>query len=367
MRTYRGLRQRVAQLSGNAPVRAMAWLLLPAILGLLLEAVFAQGPGTHSARPFKVAFIADTGYDPQDTPALDTGFEQVLALVKAEAPDLLAIGGDFSYEKQTNIAGRYFATLDRLLGAEFPVLGADGNHDDWSHYQPFFQARLERMGLSRTLITGDEYGLRFGGIQWAVLGERGHAAFIRTQFAGADDAWRVCLWHKNMRDMQTGDKGDDMDWATYRACQEAGAFIVTGHEHAYARTLTLTDVGHRAAGHGATGTPERLEVGPGRTFVVVSGLGGRSKRDYECALHDHDTWWATVYTRNYYLKAGTPVAKSCEKDAKGSEAVVPGYTYGALFITFSAGGDPHQAEGYFKTITGDIVDTFSMVKSPPLR
>lgn len=76
---------------------------------------------------------------------------------------------------------------------------------------------------------------------------------------------------------------------------------------------------------------------------------------------------ATVYTRNYHLKTGTPVAKSCAKDAKGHEAVVKGYTYGALFITFNAGGDPHQAEGYFKTITGDIIDTFSMVKSQPLR
>jgi calcineurin-like phosphoesterase family protein len=314
-----------------------------------------------------VAFTADTGYDPRDTPALDTGFEQVLALVKAEAADLLAIAGDFGYEKKTNVAGRYFATLDRLLGAEFPVLGADGNHDDWTHYQPFFQARLERMGLPRTCITGDEYGLRVGGVRWAVLGERGHDAFVRAQFAGEDDAWRVCMWHMNMHDMQTGNKQDEMDWATYRACQEAGAIIVTGHEHAYARTLTLTDVGHRAAGHGATGAPDRLEIGPGRTVVVVSGLGGRSLRNYECTAHDQDTWWATVYTSNYYLKAGAPVAKSCAQDATGYQAIVKGYTYGALFITFNAGGDPHTAEGYFKTITGDIIDTFSLVKSQLLR
>jgi len=92
-----------------------------------------------------------------------------------------------------------------------------------------------------------------------------------------------------------------MDWASYRACQEAGAMIATGNEHVYARTVTLTDLGNGGAGHGATGAPDRVAVGPGRTFVVVSGLGGRSKRDYECAAHDDDTWWATVYTRNYYL------------------------------------------------------------------
>jgi hypothetical protein len=40
-------------------------------------------------------------------------------------------------------------------------------------------------------------------------------------------------------------------------------------------------------------------------------------------------------------------------------------TYGALFITFHAGGDPRKAEAYFKTINGDIIDTFSIVKDGP--
>lgn len=326
---------------------------------MLLVVVWAARPGHPGAPPFKVAFIGDTGYDPHDTPALDSGFEQVLALVRSEAAQLLAIAGDFSYQAKTAAARVYFSTINRLLGEHFPVLGADGNNDDWSQYQPFFQQRLERMGLNRTLIGGDEYGLRFGGVQWVILGERGNAAFVRTQFVSVDDAWRVCMWHKNMHDMQTGSKRDEMDWATYRACQEAGAIIATGHEHAYARTLTLTDLGNRAAGHGATGTPDRLEIGPGRTFVFVSGLGGKSLRKYHCAKHDDNTWWATVYTRNYYLKAGTTVAKSC---AIGSR-VVKGYTYGALFITFNAGGDPNTAEAYFKTINGETIETFSIIRA----
>jgi predicted phosphodiesterase len=333
------------------------------LLTMVMLLVVSSGalPGHPGAQPFKVAFIGDTGYDPRDTPALDSGFEKVLDLVRSEAAQLLAIAGDFSYRTKTAAVRVYFGNIDRLLGERFPVLGADGNNDDWSQYQPFFQARLGGMGLNRTLISGDEYGLRFGGVQWVILGERGNASFVRTQFASADDAWRVCMWHKNMHDMQTGGKRDEMDWATYRACQEAGAIIATGHEHAYARTLTLTDLGNRAAGHGATGSPDRLEIGPGQTFVFVSGLGGHSLRDYECAKHDDDTWWATVYTSNYYLKAGTTVAKSC---AKGS-TVVQRYTYGALFITFNAGGDPNTAEAYFKTIDGETIDTFAIVKNQP--
>jgi hypothetical protein len=366
MRRQQALRDRITPTSGDELAMATIWLILLATMGLLLGGASAQAPVRPQAHPFTVAFIGDTGYDPQDTPALDTGFEKVLALVKSEAAHLLAIAGDFSYQTRPEAARVYFATIDRLLGADFPVLGADGNHDDWSQYQPFFQARLERMGLPRTLIAGDEYGLHVGGIQWAVLGERGNAPFVRTQFAGDDDAWRVCMWHKNMHDMQPGGKRDEMDWATYRACQDAGAIIATGHEHSYARTLTLTDLGTGAAGHGATGTPDRLEVGPGRTFVFVSGLGGKSLRGYHCDKHDDDTWWATVYTSNYYLKAGATVAKRCAKGSAKHAAVVKGYTYGALFITFNAGGDPHQAEGYFKTITGDTIDAFTIVKDQPL-
>jgi Calcineurin-like phosphoesterase len=346
-----------------ATVVQKAWLMLLSAMAALLPIASAQESGKPPTQPFTVAFIGDTSYDPEDTPALDSDFERVLDLVRSEEAQLLAIAGDFAYAEETDVARVYFAIINRLLGEQFPVLGAAGDHDDWAHYQPFFQARLETMGLNRTRLAGPDYALRFGGIQWAVLGGPGKADLVRAQFASPDEAWRVCLWHWTMHDMQPGDKEDEMDWASYRACQEAGAIIVTGHEHVYGRTLTLTDVGNRQAGHGATGRPDRLEVGPGRTFVAVSGLGGRSKRDYECAEHDDDTWWATVYTRNYYLRAGTTVAKNCAEDTPEYETAVPGYTYGALFITFNAGGDPGRAEAYFKTIHGETIDTFSIVRS----
>ena len=36
------------------------------------------------------------------------------------------------------------------------------------------------------------------------------------------------------------------------------------------------------------------------------------------------------------------------------------------FIGDNAGGDPNRAEAYFKTINGEAIDTFSMVKSEPV-
>ncbi|HET6569373.1 MAG TPA: metallophosphoesterase [Rhodothermales bacterium] len=338
--------------------------LLPlAAAGMILLSSCARTPVKPAVQPFKVAFIGDTGFDSTSSPVLDTGFEKVLDLVKSEDAQMLAIAGDFGYEEEKNVAAGYFENINRILGEDFPVVAADGNHDDWSQYMPFFQKRLERMGLPDTLISGEEYGLHFGGIDWVMLATHGDAGFVESHLPGAGDGdWRVCLWHKNMNDMQAGGKSDEMDWATYRACQDAGAIIATGHEHSYARTRTLTDLGNRADGHGATGAPDQVEVGPGRTFVFVSGLGGKSMRDYECDKHEDDTWWATVYTSNYYLQNGREIVKSCAPGTADAEPVVDGYTFGALFITFNAGGDPDKADAYFKNIDGEVIDSFSITR-----
>ena len=149
-----------------------------------------------------------------------------------------------------------------------------------------------------------------------------------------------------------------MGWGVYQVCQDAGAIIATAHEHSYSRTLTLTDLGNRENGHGATGEPDEVLVGPGRTFVFVSGLGGRPGRDYHCDLHHGDTWWSTIYTNNYFLKNGEPVVKSCVED----DEAVENFTHGVLFITFNAGGNPDRAEAYFKNVDGEIIDEFSITK-----
>ena len=98
--------------------------MLFSTMGMLLLVSSAQVPVKPSASPFKAAFIGDTGYDPKDTPALDSGFEKVLALVRSEEAQLLAIVGDFSYQEKTDAAKVYFGTINRMLGSSFPVLGA---------------------------------------------------------------------------------------------------------------------------------------------------------------------------------------------------------------------------------------------------
>jgi hypothetical protein len=159
----------------------------------------------------------------------------------------------------------------------------------------------------------------------------------------------VCAWHKNQRDMQVGTKTDEVGWSAYQECMKGGGIIATGHEHSYSRSRTLTKLGDRATGHGATGLYNLLEVGPGKTFVFVPGLGGASVRPFDHVLHDSDTWWASYYASNAWRKNGDV------QDLKG-ELGSPG----ALFIRFHVDGNPRKAEAYFKDVTGRVVDTFTM-------
>lgn len=80
---------------------------------------------------------------------------------------------------------------------------------------------------------------------------------------------------------------------------------------------------------------------PGKSFVFVSGLGGRDVKDQERCLpatfpYGCNGEWAKIYTRNQ------------------------GAMSGALFIVFNINGDPSKAQGYFKNINGQVADTFDI-------
>jgi hypothetical protein len=174
-----------------------------------------------------------------------------------------------------------------------------------------------------------------------------HEAFLESELARGGRRVRLCVWHKNQRDMQVGGKVDEVGWAAYQICARHGAPIITGHEHSYSRTLTLTALGDRDAGHGATGVPSLVHVGAGRTFVVVSGLGGHSERS-RTLDHELDSWWASIYANDYQQLNGAHTGNLTAIDP------------GALFIDFHADGDRQKAHAFFKTITGTIADDFDI-------
>ncbi|HET6585220.1 MAG TPA: metallophosphoesterase, partial [Nannocystaceae bacterium] len=256
--------------------------------------------GTTGAPPtgatpenLRVAFFGDNGLGGESV--------ETLQLVIAEDADMLVVLGDFDYD---NDPTAWHEQIDEALGADFPLFAAAGNHDvsAWDGYREVLMERLAPIvDADCDGPIGEQMHCRVQGIDLFLSsvgtmdppGDQSHEDWLAEGLAASPQIWRFCAWHKNQNDMQAGGKGNEVGWEAYRNCMNGGAIIATGHEHSYARTQTLTDLGNPESGHGAKGEHHVMTVGTGSTFVFVSGLGGNEVRDYEEDLHDDDTWWST--------------------------------------------------------------------------
>ena len=301
-----------------------------------------------------VAFIGDQGNNSNST--------AVLELIASEGADAVVHNGDFDY---ANDPAAWEKRVDSVLGANYPYFAVIGNHDAaaWSGsngYASRIAARIARVpDMQCSGQAGVQAVCNFRGLDLiqSCIGTRElssscaansstQVSFIRNSLAESHAIFKVCNWHKNQHDMQVGTKSNEVGWNAYQECMDAGAIISTGHEHSYSRTLTLTDLGNRAGGHGATGAFDFVTLGAGETFVFVSGLGGVGIRSYSANNHDDDTWWASYYASNRWMKNG--VVRSGTAD------------YGALFIRFNVDGNRRRARAYFKAVNGRIVDEFTV-------
>lgn len=306
------------------------------------------------APDLKVAFLGDQG--------LGQDAKDVLALIRAEDADLVVHTGDLDY---TDNPAAWDAQVTEVLGTEVPYFIAMGNHEGrgtpgvgggpaWDGPQGYQRVASERVaGLPGVECEGD-YGVRavctYRGL-WLLLSGvsldgapvADHASYIERECGLAPHVWKIANWHRNQTAMQVGDQPDHVGWGVYEQARACGAIVSTAHEHSYARTRTLTSTVRRTVDPECPGATA-LCVGPGRTFVFHSGLGGRSVREQERCLPARFPYgcrgeWAHIYTDT--------------QDA----------TFGALFLTFHVDGDPMKAEGYFKTIDGRVVDSFTITAS----
>jgi hypothetical protein len=297
-----------------------------------------EGPPAN----LKVAFIGDTG--------AGTNFTDVLRLIQSEQADVVMHQGDFDYG---NSPSKFEDAINGVLGPDFPYFVSVGNHDAdaWAGYSANFQARYARAGATPSTKnwSSQMYSMVYKGLSLVFVGENSNnndafSTFIETTFADDPHTWKICSWHKNQNQMQVGGKEDEMGWGVYEACREAGAIVATGHEHSYSRTKTLISMSSQIVDDSCTDDPaHNVCISPGRTFAFVSGLGGNSIRDQERCLpttypYGCNQEWAMIYTSNQ------------------------GAQDGALFIVFNVNGDPNLARGYFKNISGDVVDEFAITK-----
>ncbi len=329
-------------------------------------AVFAYGTlslffpaQTHAQTPeVKVAFIGDDGISPTST-------GKVLDLIKNEGAAFVMDQGDLDY---TNNPAVWDAFVTQHLGADYPYFVSVGNHDDdnWNGaggYASFINSRWNRVakGTGDTCViegnNPDNAGVlqhcSYKGIFFVLSGIGNSTSFInvsdpvyethiRTQLASSQATashWKICSWHHNQRQTQVGGKSDSVGWTAYEECRKGGAIIANAHEHSYHRTKTLIDFPNFIIDPGCA-EANILCVAAQKTFAFVSGLGGKSIRTQQrCGPTDTSPdcrIWAKIYTADQQAD------------------------YGAMFITFNVGGDPTKAQGYFKNIQNQVVDTFTI-------
>jgi hypothetical protein len=331
----------------GSPGRRQAAACLAGLVVATLLALPRTGYGQVETPPdFTVAFIGDQGLGPDS--------RAVLTLIRDEGADAVVHQGDFDYEDDPDA---WMAQIDDVLGPDFPYFASVGNHDTDFYfarggYLELLEERLTRQGIPWSGTLGVRSSLRYRGLfilmtapgVWTPLGLF-FDDYIRDELAADDSIWRISSWHKNQTRMQVGNKANATGWSVYEASRRGGAIIATGHEHSYSRTHLLANVRRQVVA--STDEPLVLTsddpdtpADEGRSFVFVSGLGGRSIRDQERG----GPWWASIYTEDQ------------------------GANHGALFGVFHYQGDPRLAYFYFKDIDGFVPDAFlvrSTVASAP--
>ena len=283
---------------------------------------------------YKIAFIGDQGNGSNAT--------AVLNLIKSEGAHAVVHQGDFDYGDN---AQGWDNLITSILGLNFPYFASVGNHDEGNFYgangyQSFLAARMNRLGIIWDGDLGTKSSFKYNGILFVltapdVIGT-GHDIYIRDKLAGDNSLWSISSWHKNMKLMQVGGKSDDTGWPVYEESRKGGAILATAHEQSYSRTHLLSNCQNQTIASTsntlvlAKDDPNTPASDEGRSFVFVSGLGGKSVRSQSLS----GAWWASIYTSTQNA------------------------TYGALFGEFNYNGQPDMARFYFKAINGAQPDAF---------
>jgi hypothetical protein len=316
-------------------------LIILGIASILIASIFYATLENNSeisaftSPNLKVAFIADQN--------LGEGAIAVLELIKNEKTDMVIHSGDFDYIDNPEL---WDEQINQVLGNDFPYFASIGNHDikKWDEYQNKIKNRIEKIDdIECKGDIGIKSSCNYKGLFFILsgVGIKGsnHEEFIKNELEDSSSIWRICSWHLNMNKMQTGEKEDGTGWEVYEECRIGGAMVVTGHEHSYQRTKTMIDFENQIVDP-KNSDPNEITIDHNSSFVVVNGLGGGGIRDQDRCLPTTYPYgcdeWAKIY--------------SSDQEAE----------YGALFCSFHINENPFLAHCYFKNISGEIVDDFTI-------
>ncbi len=295
--------------------------------------------GGISAQPnTKIAYIGDTGDG--------NNFQTVLNLIKQEGAQAVMHSGDLSY---TSSATTFIGKINATLGANYPYFMGQGNHDtgSWSQYVPRIPSQYVVAGTP----SSGNYAVNFQGVYIAIGKDKISTPSTFSsdlKLAQVQNIWKVCSFHEVHRAMHTGYKNTEIPYSIYDECRTYGAMTTNGHAHTYSRTKTLLSAsGQQVDPSWPTSTT--LRIARGAFFDLHSGTGGRDPGSWERCKKSTDT--------------SDVAGGSCNIFAEKNGAVITrtGNPYGAAFVTYNVGGDPHKATGYYmETNSPTHIDDFTI-------
>jgi 3',5'-cyclic AMP phosphodiesterase CpdA len=240
----------------------------------------------------KVAIYADVGHNENS--------EKVMKMTKNWGAQISIIAGDFDYDDNPTAFVNMF---EQNVGAKAPLLVAPGNHDILKWYEPHIGYRALFKKHSKKSKIHQYCAGDFGIQQYCLIDNMlfvmsgigtmgsGHVEFLDSVLSRYQHIpWKFCIWHKNQRLLQTGEKTDETGYEVYETCRKYGAMVFTGHEHSYARTHLLSNFENQTI----FSTSNHLELRPGVSFATVAGLGGIEIRGWKNDRQTLSHWAATA-------------------------------------------------------------------------
>jgi hypothetical protein len=305
-----------------------------------LNGTIISGPSNPVPANVKIAFLGDNN-------------RATLNLIMNEGAEAAVHMGDFDYEDDPDL---FAEQIESDLPDDFPYYISLGNHDvdAWSGYHQYFYNRYRSTGIASQCIgdIGINHICSYKGILLVgtavgscSYSDSSHETYVDQVLSQYGSKWKVIHHHKNQKVYQLCTKSDETGYGILDTARQHGAIIATGHEHSYARTMSMTNYQNRQ--YVSNSFNPELKVG--QSFLFCSGLGGESIRDNCDNLENAAFWGATA--------AGNGCTGYCSNENLETN-------YGVLFCTFNKNGQGYT-ECYFKDTQGRLFDFFNVTSTVP--
>ncbi|MGE3973988.1 MAG: metallophosphoesterase [Bdellovibrionales bacterium] len=331
------------------------------------EELLSNHESSEKADEFKIALIGDT--------EAGAGFGSVLKLIATEKANVVMINGDLGYGSSPDMwKGRLTSSIDT---DSIAVIGTLGNHDvgsNTSKYVSIFDnLRTDKNGLKTActgsvgvseghdIVAADEV-CTFGNV--SIVSNAIGQIFTKTYLENRLEAklkiipatnWKLVGYHFTLSSMNPGLKGDESSFRFFDLIRQYGAIGAQAHTHSAMASCPISSPfksGSAIQCHPEFKSLEGRFVMPGTAVYVDSSLGGKEARNRG--------------------RCKNPAEGGCKHmvDLISSD----GYTrvdgskntnfnrLGALFFVFNVGGDASKAYAYFKSIDGQTIFKFALVR-----